>query len=45
MRLDFFLPVPLNAGCKLNIELPPQYSVETIGLVKTLNVFGPITEY
>ena len=45
MQLDFFLPVPLNAGCKVRIVLPPQYSVETVETVLTKNAFGSMQTF
>lgn len=45
MKLDFFLPVPLNSGCKLKLILPQQYSVDDIKSLTTLKAFGPIKEY
>ena len=41
MKLQFFLPVPLNAGCMIEVKLPPQYSVDTISTIYTDRVFGP----
>ena len=40
MRLDFYLPVPLNPGCRLKIILPEQYSVDTIQTLITQQAFG-----
>ena len=45
MRLDFFLPVPLNPGCVLTIFLPEQYSIDTISSLTTLKAFGAIKDY
>ena len=45
MRLDFYLPVPLNAGCKVNVALPSQYSVSEVRRVETFNVFGRFYNY
>ena len=45
MQLDFFLPVPLNAGCKVNVTLPDQYNVEEIARVTTLGDFGNLKNY
>ena len=42
MRLDFFLPVPLNPGCVVDIFFPEQYSVETVKTMTTLNAFGSL---
>jgi len=45
MRLDFYLPVPLNAGCKLKIVLPVQYSVDYIQSLTTQKAFGRLETY
>lgn len=45
MRLDFFLPVPLNQGCKLSIFLPEQYSVDTIHTLTSFMAFGSRKDY
>ena len=45
MQLTFYLPVPLNAGCRVTVELPEQYSVETLSVVNTLMVFGRYVSY
>jgi hypothetical protein len=45
MQLDFYLPVPLNAGCQIKVELPEQYSINTITLVQTKAVFGALTKF
>jgi len=45
MRLDFYLPVPLNAGCKVKIVLPIQYSVDYIESLTTKMAFGSITTF
>ena len=45
MRLDFYLPVPLNDGCKVHVGLPQQYSVNEIRRVETYNVFGAYKNY
>ena len=42
VRLDFYLPVPLNPGCKLEVTLPAQYSVEDVKQVQSLAVFGRV---
>jgi hypothetical protein len=43
MLLQFFMPVPLNAGCKVTVVLPRQYSVSTINQIYTLQAFGAYT--
>jgi hypothetical protein len=45
MRLQFFLPVPLNAGCMIEVKLPSQYNVNTITTVYTDRVFGSTQTY
>ena len=45
MKLDFFLPVPLNEGCKVNVALPEEYSVSEIQRVMTHNAFGYYQNY
>ena len=45
MRLNFYLPVPLNPGCKVKIILPEQYSVDYIGSLHTQKAFGKNQEY
>ena len=45
MRLDFYLPVPLNPGCNLEITFPKQYSVQTVQYLQTQNVFGRIQTF
>ena len=40
MSLDFFLPVPLNIGCKVKITFPSQYSLDDVHTLETLNAFG-----
>ena len=40
MRLDFFLPVPLNPGCKVKITFPQQYSMDDVQTLETQNAFG-----
>lgn len=40
MRLNFYLPVPLNPGCKVKIILPEQYSVDYIKSLSTQKAFG-----
>ena len=45
MRLDFFLPVPLNAGCKVKITFPAQYSIDDVHTLETLNAFGQFNSY
>ena len=45
MRLDFYLPVPLNEGCKVHVALPEEYSVSEIQRVMTFNVFGYYQNY
>ena len=42
MKLSFYLPVPLNEGCKVTVELPQQYSVMTVTAVTSLGAFGSI---
>ena len=42
MQLDFFLPVPLNEGCKIEVTLPSQYSIDDVQELKTLKAFGQI---
>lgn len=45
MKLSFFLPVPLNQGCKVTVVLPAQYSISTIKYVGTLQAFGSYKQY
>jgi len=45
MQLNFYLPVPLNQGCKVTVELPVQYSIETVTSVNSLMVFGRYVKY
>jgi hypothetical protein len=45
MTLSFYLPVPLNAGCSLTVELPSHYNVDTIDYVGSFQVFGYYREY
>ena len=45
MRLDFYLPVPLNEGCKVTVVLPEEYDVREVQRVMTFNVFGPYANY
>ena len=40
MRLDFYLPVPLNAGCKIEIVLPEQYSLDDVKQLTSQKAFG-----
>ena len=45
MSLDFFLPVPLNIGCKVKITFPSQYSMDDVHTLETLNAFGLLNQY
>jgi hypothetical protein len=45
MKLQFALPVPLNQGCKVTVQLPPQYNISTITLVGALQVFGNLQQF
>ena len=45
MRLDFYLPVPLNPGCKVKIILPIQYSVDYVKSLTSKMAFGSIRNY
>ena len=45
MRLDFFLPVPLNPGCKVKINFPKQYSLDDVHTLETQNAFGQFNSY
>lgn len=45
MRLNFYLPVPLNPGCQVKIILPEQYTVDYIGSLYTQKAFGRYQEY
>ena len=45
MTLDFYLPVPLNEGCKVTVVLPEEYDVSEVHRVMTLNVFGSYQNY
>ena len=45
MRLDFYLPVPLNPGCKIEIILPEQYSVDDVVYLTSQNAFGKFNTY
>lgn len=45
MSLNFYLPVPLNKGCRITVSLPPEYSTNTIEYVGSLQVFGFYKEY
>lgn len=45
MQLDFFLPVPLNKGCKVKLGFPPQYSIDDVHTLETLNAFGQFQQY
>jgi hypothetical protein len=45
MRLDFYLPVPLNEGCKVQVTLPEEYYVAEVERVMTHNVFGLYRNY
>ena len=45
MQLDFFLPVPLNPGCKVKITFPKQYSLSDVYMLETAYAFGAETEY
>lgn len=45
MTLSFYLPVPLNQGCQLTVELPSDYSTDDIEYVGSLQVFGSYREF
>ncbi len=43
MRLSFQSPVPVNAGCRLTVVLPEEFSVSTINQVSISGLFGSLT--
>jgi len=45
MKLSFYLPVPLDEGCKVTVVLPQQYSTDTITIVRAHQVFGFIQTF
>ena len=45
MQLSFPLPVPLNQGCRVTVTLPPQYSVDTVSVVQSIQAFGALTNH
>ena len=45
MRLDFYLPVPLNPGCQIEIILPEQYSVDDVEYLTSQQAFGQFNTY
>ena len=45
MQLSFPLPVPLNKGCRVTVTLPPQYSVDTVSVVQSIQAFGALTNH
>ena len=45
MRLQFYLPVPLNPGCQVTVKLPEQYKVREVKRIRTLNFFGNVRSY
>lgn len=45
MKLSFYLPVPLDQGCKVTVVLPEQYNTKSLTKVGTQQVFGFYQEY
>ena len=45
MTLSFYLPVPLDQGCRLTVQLPDDYDISTVEYVGSLQVFGAYKEY
>jgi len=46
MRLSFPIPVPLNAGCVIDIQFPSEISISsTLSKVYGLSVFGSKWEF
>jgi len=45
MRLQFFLPVPLDKGFRITVTLPKEYNISTVTKIKTSQVFGFNKDY
>jgi hypothetical protein len=45
MKLSFYVPVPLDAGCSLTVTLPSQYNTDLINRVSSANMFGRYQSY